>query len=231
MREFRFALRNTIPIFFTYLFIGIAYGILMTDSGYGILTTAASSLFIYAGSMQLVMVPMMASGASLLTLALMTLFINARHIFYGVGFVEKFRTMGAAAPYMIMSLTDETYSVLCSVKYDPGIDMNKAALLISLCNHFYWVIGSMIGACAGTYMHFDMQGIDFSLTAFFLVVVVDQWKQYGSKAPFITAAVCSAGYLALLGKDLFLIPALVTCFVVLIITRKHIDGERKQDDE
>ena len=203
----------------------------MIDSGYGILMTAASSLFIYAGSMQLVMVPMMVSGASLLTLALMTLFINARHIFYGVGFIERFRAMGAAAPYMIMSLTDETYSVLCSVEYDPGIDEHKATLLISVCNHFYWVLGSMIGACAGTYLHFDMRGIDFSLTAFFLVVVVNQWKQYGSKAPFITAAVCSAGYLLLLGKDLFLIPALITCLLVLIFIRKYIGSERKPGNE
>ena len=112
MKELRFAVRNTFAIFFTYLFIGIAFGILMSDAGYGVLLTTASSLFIFAGSMQLVMVPMMTSGASLFSLALMTFFINARHIFYGIGFIEKFRRMGWRCPYMIMALTDETYSVL-----------------------------------------------------------------------------------------------------------------------
>ena len=116
MRELRFAVKNTFPIFFTYLFIGIAFGMLMTDAGYGILLTTASALFIYAGSMQLVMVPMMTSGASLISLALMTLFINARHIFYGIGFIEKFRGMGWRYPYMILALTDETYYVLYSMR-------------------------------------------------------------------------------------------------------------------
>ena len=103
MKELRFAVKNTVPIFFTYLFIGIAFGILMSDAGYSVLLTTASSLFIYAGSMQLVMVPMMASGASLLSLALMALFINARHLFYGIGFIEKFRRMGRRFPYMVFS--------------------------------------------------------------------------------------------------------------------------------
>ena len=89
MRELRFAVKNTIPIFFTYLFIGIAFGALTVDAGYGVLFSVASAFFVYAGSMQLVMIPMMTSGASLLTLALMTFFINARHIFYGISFIER----------------------------------------------------------------------------------------------------------------------------------------------
>ena len=114
MKEFRFAVKNTIPIFFTYLFIGIAFGILMSDAGYSILLTTASSLFIFAGSMQIVMVPMMTSGASLPSLAFMAFFINARHIFYGIGFIEKFRRMGWRYPYMILTLTDD-----CSVRGKP----------------------------------------------------------------------------------------------------------------
>ena len=108
MRELRFALKNTIPIFFTYLFIGIAFGMLMSDAGYGVLLSTASALFIFAGSMQIVMVPMMTSSASLPALALMTFFINARHLFYGIGFIEQFRRMGWRRPYMVLTLTDET---------------------------------------------------------------------------------------------------------------------------
>ena len=226
MQELRFAIKNTIPIFFTYLFIGIAFGILMSDAGFGIILTTASSLFIYAGSMQIAMVPMMTSGASLLTLALLTFFINARHIFYGIGFVDKFRRMGWRCPYMIMTLTDETYSILCSVQYEPGLDEEKAAFYISMLNHSYWVFGSFLGACTGHYLDFDMRGIDFSATAFFLVVVVNQWRQYRTKLPFLTAAVCALGFYLLLGKDYFLIPSLVSCFAALILLRGPV--ERKE---
>ncbi|MBR2257878.1 MAG: AzlC family ABC transporter permease [Blautia sp.] len=215
MKELQFAFKNTIPIFFTYLFIGIAFGILMSDAGYGVLLSTASAFFIYAGSMQLVMVPMMTSGASLLSLALMTFFINARHIFYGIGFIEKFRRMGWRYPYMVLTLTDETYSILCSVKYDKGLDEDKASFLISMLNHLYWVFGCFTGACVGRFLQFDMRGIEFSATAFFLVVVVNQWRQYRSKLPFLTGAVCALGYYLLLGKDYFLIPALTTCLAAL----------------
>ena len=223
MKELRFALRSTVPIFFTYLFIGIAFGILMTDAGYSVALTAASSLFIYAGSMQLVMVPMMASGASLLSLALMALFINARHIFYGIGFIEKFRRMGWRRVYMILTLTDETYSILCSAKYGEGLDEGRAAFLIAMLNHLYWILGSVAGACAGRFLPFDMRGIEFSATAFFLVVVVNQWRQYRTKLPFLTAGVCALGFYLLLGKEYFLIPTLVTCLAALLLLRRPIE--------
>lgn len=231
MKEFRFAVRNTIPIFFTYLFIGIAFGILMSDAGYGVLLSTASAFFIYAGSMQLVMVPMMTSGASLLSLALMTFFINARHIFYGIGFIEKFRRMKWRYPYMILTLTDETYSVLCSVRYEEGLDEDRAAFLIAMLNHLYWVFGCFIGACAGQFLQFDMRGIDFSATAFFLVVVINQWREYRSKLPFLTAAVCAGGYYLLLGKDYFLIPTLVTCLAALILLRRPIEAKEGTGNE
>lgn len=231
MKELRFAVKNTIPIFFTYLFIGIAFGILMSDSGYGILLTTASSIFIFAGSMQLVMVPMMTSGASLPSLALMALFINARHIFYGIGFIEKFRRMGRRYPYMIFTLTDETYSVLCSVQYEDDLDEDRAAFFIAMLDHMYWIFGSFIGACAGKFLQFDMRGIEFSATAFFLVVVVNQWQQHRSRLPFLTAAVCALGFYLLMGKEYFLIPTLITTLVALIILRKPIEAKEGAGNE
>ena len=231
MKELRFAVKNTVPIFFTYLFIGIAFGILMSDAGYSVLLTTASSLFIYAGSMQLVMVPMMASGASLLSLAVMAFFVNARHVFYGIGFIEKFRRMGWRSPYMILALTDETYSVLCSVKYDEGLDQARASFLIALLNHSYWIFGSFVGACAGRFLQFDMRGIEFSATALFLVVVVNQWRQYRSRLPFLTAAVCALGFYLLLGKEYFLIPTLVSCLAGLLLLRKPVEQREGMTDE
>ena len=181
MRELQFAIKNTIPIFFTYLFIGIAFGVLTVDAGYSVLLSVASAFFIFAGSMQLVMIPMMTSGASLATLALMTFFINARHIFYGISFVERFRKMGWRGVYMVLTLTDETYSVL-------------------------------------------------SATAFFLVVVINQWRQYRTKLPFLTAATCALGYYLLLGKDYFLIPTLLTCLIALLAMRKPIEAKEGRED-
>ena len=223
MRELRFAIRNTIPIFFTYLFIGIAFGALTVDAGYGVLFSVVSAIFIFAGSMQLVMIPMMTSGASLITLALMTFFINARHIFYGISFVERFRRMGWRGIYVILALTDETYSILCSVQYDPGLNEDRAIFYIALLNHLYWIFGCLIGACAGSLLPFDLTGIDFSATAFFLVVVINQWRQYRTRLPFLTAATCALSFYLLLGKDYFLIPTLTVCLIALVLLRKPIE--------
>ena len=226
MREFRFAIRQTVPIFFTYVFLGIAFGILMSDAGYGVGLSVAAAVFVFAGSMQLVMVPLMASGASLFTLALTALFINARHIFYGLGFIEKFRGMGRRYPYMVAALTDETYSILCSVQYDPALDPDQCAFLIALLNHTYWILGCFLGACAGEFLQFDLRGFEFSATALFLVIVVNQWRQYRSKLPFLIAAACAVGFFLLLGKEYFLIPTLLSSFAALLLLRGPI--ERKE---
>lgn len=229
MKEFRFAVKNTIPIFFTYLFIGIAFGILMSDAGYGVLLTTASAFFIFAGSMQLVMVPMMTSGASLLSLALMSFFINARHIFYGIGFVEKYRRMGWRCPYMIHSLTDETFSLLGSIRYDPDLDEDRAAFFISLLDQSYWIFGCFVGVCAGEFLNFDLSGAEFSATAFFLVVVVNQWRQQRSKLPFVIAAGSALVFFLLLGKEYFIIPTLTGCLALLLLLRRPIEGKEAAD--
>ena len=231
MREVRFAIKNTVPIFFTYLFIGIAFGVLTVDAGYSVLFSVTSAFFIFAGSMQLVMIPMMISGAPLITLALMAFFINARHIFYGISFVERFRRMGWRGIYTILALTDETYSVLCSVQYDSGLDEDRAIFYIALLNHLYWIFGCLVGACAGRLLPFDMTGIDFSATAFFLVVVINQWRQYRTKLPFLTAAVCALGFYLLLGKDYFLIPTLTTCLIALMLLHKPIEEKEGQKND
>ena len=222
MKEFKIALKNTFPIFFTYLFIGIAFGILMNNAGYGILLSVVSAVFVFAGSMQLIMVPMMVSGASLLSIAVMTIFVNARHLFYGIGFIERFRKMGIRYPYMILTLTDETYSVLCSVKYEDDVDTQKADFFIAMLDHFYWIFGCFIGALAGSFLKFDLTGIDFSATAFFLVVVVNQFREYKTKLPFIISVLCSAVFLVFLGPQKFLIPAMTTTLIMILFFKKPI---------
>ena len=229
MSNLRFAFRQTIPIFFTYLFIGTAFGIMMTEAGYGPFWSVLSSLFTFAGSLQIVMVSLLRAGVPLLTVAVMTLFINGRHIFYGIGLIERFRRMGWRMPYMVFALTDETYSILCSLRYEEGVDPIRADFLIALLNQCYWVFGTLIGSVAGKLLPFDMRGIDFSATAFFLVVVVDQWRRSGSKLPSIVGICSALIFYLLLGPDRFLIPALAVGTVLLVILRDRIERKKGAD--
>ncbi len=231
MKEVRFALKHTFPIMLSYVFLGIAFGMLMTDAGYGIFLSVLSAIFIYAGSMQIAMIPMMTSGSPLIIMALMTIFINARHIFYGIGFIDKYKKMGIYYPYMIISLTDETYSILCSIEFEKDIDEKKAMLFISAFDHIYWILGCFLGAFAGEFIPFDFSGIEFSATALFLVIVINQWQKYKNKAPFITALVCAAGFYILLGPEYFLLPALFTSLVGLLIIKKSDFGKEAGENE
>lgn len=222
MREFRFAVKQTIAIFFTYLFIGIAFGILMNEAGYSAFWSLIAAMFIYAGSMQIVMVSLLKAGAPIFTVAIMTFFINARHIFYGIGFIDRFRKMGWKYPYMVLSLTDETYSVLCSVKYEEGLDREKTDFFIALINHCYWMLGCFLGGCMGRLLPLNTAGIEFAATAFFLVVVVNQWQQCPSKIPVITGITSSVLFYFLLGAENFLIPALSISLIVLVMLRDRV---------
>jgi len=222
MREFRFAIKQTIAIFFTYLFIGIAFGILMNEAGYSAYWSLIAAMFIYAGSLQIVMVSLLKAGAPIPIVAVMTFFINARHIFYGIGFIDCFRKMGWKYPYMVLSLTDETYSVLCSLKYEEGLDREKTDFFIALIDHCYWMLGCFLGSCMGRLLPWNTAGIEFAATAFFLVVVVNQWQQYLSKIPVFTGIISSVIFYFLLGADNFLIPALCMSLVVLVALRDRV---------
>ena len=222
MKEIEFAFRQTVPILFTYLFIGMAYGVMMGNAGYSTIWSFLSALFIFAGSMQIVMIPLLESGTPLAALAVMTLLINARHLFYGIAFIERFRTMGWKYPYMVLTLTDETYSVLCSVRYEEGINQEKATFFIALLNHGYWIAGCTLGGMAGQLLSWDMTGIDFSATAFFTVVVANYWKQYPSKIPIFTGIVSSIVFYLLLGADNFLLPSLSISLISLVLLKDRV---------
>ncbi len=230
MKSLRFALRQIVPIIFSYVFVGLAFGILMHKAGFSPLWTIFSSVIIYAGSMQIVMVSLLSGGASLLTVALMTLFINGRHVFYGIGFVEKFRKMGWKYPYMVFTMTDETYSILCSMKYPLDTKEEKVDFYVMLSCHLLWIASTAIGALAGEMIPYDMTGIDFSATAFFVTVVVSQWRSFGSHIPAITGLVSAVIFYLLLGPDKFIMPALSISMVALVIMRDRIAIKKGGDD-
>ena len=221
VQEVRFAFTQTIPVMLGYLFLGIAFGLMMQDAGYSFWWAFLSSVFIYAGSMQFVLVTLLTSGASLLYAAIMTLFINGRHLFYGLSFIEKFRGMGKRYPYMVFSLTDETYSVLCSLKVPESLDEKRVSLLISLLDHLYWVMGSVLGGMVGQFIKFDTTGIDFSMTALFVVIVLNQWLDSKEHRPALIGAVLGILCLLLFGPDKFLLPALTFTALVLLGVKRR----------
>lgn len=217
MRRFEYAFGKSVPVLCGYLFLGIAFGILLTQNGYNAIWALFMSTFIYAGSLQFVMIPMMAGSVSLVTMAITTLLINGRHIFYGLSFTDSFSDM-KAKPYMIFSLTDETYSVLCGCKArDTQLRNRNAWFLIALLNHMYWIIGSVIGALLGTALPFDFTGIEFSMTALFTVILIEQILRNKRKAGFAALVGILVGLILLriMGPDVFLLPTmLVTVLIV-----------------
>lgn len=231
MRELRYAFRQTVPVLCGYLFLGLAFGLLLQQAGYGWPWAVLTSVIVYAGSMQFVLVGLLGGGfASLLSVALTTLSVNSRHLFYGLSFLETFRKMGRAKPYMIFSLTDETYSLLCSLQPPKELDADRVRLYIALLDHAYWVAGSAAGAILGSVLPFDLTGIDFAMTALFVVIFVDQWRGAKSRLPAVAGLGFGLLWLVVLGPDRFLLPALVCTVLVLLLCRGTLQSQTEEVD-
>ena len=227
-KAFFYSLRQTLPILFGYIFLGIAFGISLQQAGFCWLWALGISLLVYAGSMQFMLVSLLSSGASLLAAGVMTLAINSRHLFYGLSFLTRFRKMGAIYPYMVCSLTDETYSLLCTCCPPPDIDSRAADFLISLLDHFYWVAGSVLGSLAGQWIPLDFTGIDFSMTALFVVLLLEQCKVHRHLLPALIGLFCALICLLLIGASNFMIPALCVCTAMLLLFRSHIEPSEEE---
>ena len=224
-KTIKYAYKQTIPVAVGYIFMGIAFGVLLSREGYNPLWAFCASTFIYAGSMQFVLVSLLHDAAPLITVAIMTFLVQCRHIFYGLGFIDKFKRMGIKCPYMIHAMTDETYSLLCSVKYPPDIDEDKCSFYISLFDHIYWILGGVIGALIGEIIPLDFTGIDFSMTALFIVIFINQWREMTSHIPAVIGLCSSALFLILLGSDNFLLPSLLLTVGLLCVLKKRIKNE------
>lgn len=228
MKSFIFAFKQVIPVLFPYLFIGIAFGVLMDEAGYSAGWSFLSGLFIYAGSMQIVLVSLLTAGASLGTIALMTFFVNARHVFYGIAFIDQFRKMGRKYPYMIITLTDEVYSILCSIIYPDDVDARMTDFYITLILHLVWIISCVTGALFGQLIPYDLAGIEFSATAFFITVCLNQWESMDTHIPAITGLISALVFYFMLGPSQFILPALVVSVLVLIILKSQVNNHKKK---
>ena len=209
------ALKLSLPVMAGYVFLGTAFGATLAQAGFGPPWALASSVLVFAGSLQFVMVPFLAAGTSLLTVALTALMVNARHLFYGLSFVERFSRMGRAKPYMIFSLSDETYSVLCGMGEE---ESDSVMVRVALYDQMYWVIGSLLGSVLASQLPVDLTGIDYSMTALFIVICVERAMNRADRLPLLLGAVCAGVCLLLLGPDAFLAPALaLTAFLLTAI--------------
>lgn len=218
----RAAFPATIPVLTGYLCIGMAYGLLMANAGYGVFWALLLSLLCYAGSMEFVAVSLLTAGFDPVQALLMALMINARHAFYGLSMLEKYRGTGWARPFLVFSLTDETFSLVSTLEPLDGVTRRDFYFWISLLDYLYWQVGSVLGALIGGLLPFDTTGLDFALTALFIVLFLEQWRKRENRPAALIGLGCTAVSLAVVGADRLVIPAMVLILAVLLGGRNKL---------
>ncbi len=212
---------DTIPVLTGYLFLGAGFGILLVEkTQYGVLYAALMGLFIFAGSGQYLAVSLLAGHAGIVSAAIATFLVNARHIFYGISLLEPYKGSGKKKPYMIFALTDETYSLVTQNQPPEGMSRHKYCFLVSLLNHIYWIAGCSLGALLGSVIPISFEGVEFVLTALFVTLFVEQWLSSKNHLSALIGCVSTVACLLIFGKDIFLIPSMVAIALLLTIARK-----------
>jgi len=207
-----------------FLFLGIAYGVLMQSIGLGAGWTFLMSFLVFAGSMQYVAIAFFAASFNPLYALAVTLMVNARHIFYGLSLLGKIQDAGPFKPYVIFALCDETFSIICSAEPSVGVDRGWFMFFVAFLNRWYWILGSLLGVLIGNLLTFNTQGLEFTLTALFVVIFLNQWMKPENRSSSIIGVGCSLLCLILFGPDRFIIPAMVLMLGVFALTGKKLAG-------
>ena len=223
---FRAALPRTLPVLAGYLVLGVAFGLLLNSIGLGVFWAAAMSILVYAGSAQFLAVSLIGASASLPQVALLTFLLNFRHFFYGLSMVSRYQGVGKRKFYLAFALSDETYAILAGALPPAQVDPADYYFAVSLLDQCYWVAGSLIGATVGQLITFDTTGVDFAMTALFVVLAVEQWKSARRHAPALFGVCCGVVCLLIFGPDLFLIPALAAIVALLLLFRRRLEEDR-----
>ena len=226
-KAFRAAFLDTVPVLTGYLFLGMGFGILLSESGYSVLWAFFMALFIYAGSGQYLAVSLLAGGSSLISTAIATFLVNARHIFYGISLIDTYKGAGKKKPYMIFALTDETYSLVTQNQPPEGMSRHAYCFTVSVMDHIYWICGCVLGSLVGTLVPISFEGVEFVLTALFVTMFVEQWLSTKNHLPALFGVASTLLCLVLFGRDIFLIPSMALIAVLLTLTRKT--GRRNGD--
>ncbi len=219
-KAFRQVLKDTLPVLTGYLFLGSGFGILLREAGYGIGWAFFMGLFMFAGSGQYLAVSLLTSQASLLSAAVATLLVNARHLFYGISLIEDYKDAGVKKNYMIFGLTDETYSLVTQNQPPEGMSRHAYCFWVTLCDHIYWICGCVLGNILGAALPISFEGVEFVLTALFVTMFVEQWLSNPDHRPAIIGVMSTALCLLLLGKEIFLIPSMALIALLLTISKK-----------
>ncbi len=213
--EFAYAFPKTVPVMVGYLFLGMAYGILMKVNGFGIVWSGLLSLFVFGGSLQYLGITMLGSPVNPVTALLMSLMLSARHLFYGISMLGKYGGVKKFKNYLVFGLTDETFSILCSEDVPGQYDKEMVYFWVTVLDHFYWVAGSLLGAVAGSFLKFDTTGLDYALTALFITIFTDQWRQKDGHFAALVGVLASVGCLCVFGRENYIVPAMAVIFLVL----------------
>ena len=219
---FKAAVIKTLPVMAGYLALGVGFGILLRVNGYGVLWAIGMSITMYAGAMQYIAISLITAGASLLTTAVTTLLVNARHLFYGISLIDRYRGAGLKKLYMMHALTDETYALVCTAECPEGEDPHKYYFLMSVLDHIYWISGCTLGNLLGSLIKFNTAGIDFVMTALFVTLFVDQWLTTKEHRPALIGIGATVICLLIFGSGNFLIPSMAVIIVVLLLSRKAL---------
>ena len=216
-KAFKEAFPHTLPICAGFLFLGMSYGFLMKSRGFGTLYPLFMSIFIFAGSMEFVAVNLLLSAFNPLYVFLLTLMVNARHLFYGIAMLDRYRSMGWKKPYLIFGLCDETFAVNCTATIPEDTDRGWFMFAVTLLNQCYWVTGTLAGSLLGNILAFNTEGLDFVMTALFAVMLINQWEENRNHRPVIAALAVSFLSLLIAGPDIFLIPSMILIVIYFAV--------------
>ena len=218
----RAAFPATLPVLTGYICLGMAFGILLQTSGYGVVWALGMSVICFAGSGQFLAVTLLTSAFDPLQAFVLSVMINARHIFYGLSLLEKYKGLGKVRAFLIFGMTDETFSLVSSMEPPEGTDRQGYYFWITCLDYIYWITGSVLGNLVGNVIPFSTAGIEFVLTALFVVLFLEQWKKKENRAAGVAGLVCAAVSLAVFGADNLVIPAMVVLLAVLLGGRKYL---------
>ena len=221
-KAFGVAFPNTIPVLTGYLVLGIAYGVLMQTKGYGVQWSVLASLLVFGGSIQFIAITLLTTAFDPLQAFLLSIMVNARHVFYGISMLEKYKGLGKIRPFLIFMLTDETFSISSSIKPPEGINRKYFYASISFLDYSYWILGTFLGGVLGSLITFNTTGLDFVLTALFVVLFIEQMTSKRSAISGVIGLTCTAVVLALLGADNVVIGSMILILIVLLIGRKKL---------
>lgn len=223
IKALRAAFPHTIPILAGFLFLGMTYGVFMVQSGFPFWYPMLTSLVVYGGSLEFVIVNLLLGAFNPLQAFFMAIMIQARHLFYGISVLDKYRNLGGKKLYMIFGLTDETFSINCATEPPTDVDAGWFRFFVTLLNHIYWFTGCTLGALFGMLITFNTQGLDFAMTALFVVIFINQWKKDKQHISALLGLGLSVLSLCIFGAEDFLIPAMVAIMASLAILQKPIE--------